>query len=66
MAMHRITNLTASPLTLHTADQGKLVLPANGQINGCFDDEYLKRLRAFPAISVERIRRGRPAKESEK
>lgn len=49
--MHKIKNLTNSPFDLQ-AVEGKVRLPAFGEVEGEFSDEYLDILRASGAVEV--------------
>jgi hypothetical protein len=49
--MHKIKNLTNSPFDLNTVD-GKVVLPAFGEIEADFDPGYLQMLRKARTVEV--------------
>ena len=49
--MHKIKNLTNSPFDLNTVD-GKVVLPAFGEIEADFDPGYLQMLRKARTVDV--------------
>ena len=65
-----IRNLTASPFDLQSKS-GSVRLPANGEVEADFEDEYLELLRAGMAVEViegskpehqPKRKRGRPRK----
>ena len=63
--MYKIKNLTNSPYDLQCAD-GPVRLPAFGEIEGDFCDDYLDLLRASGAVSVEELKLKAASKKTTK
>lgn len=52
--MHKIKNLTNSPFDLNAVD-GKVLLPAFGEVEAEFEPDYLALLRAARTVDVKQV-----------
>lgn len=63
--MIKVTNRTNSPYDLQGVN-GSVLLPAFGEVEGEFSDEYLELLESSGAVSVERKPASKPVKRTRK